>query len=38
MLLIDLAPGEDIRRERLCFKISEGLHDADFVHKAETIL
>jgi hypothetical protein len=38
MLLIGLAPGDDVRRKRLCIRFSEGLHDAEFVSEAEAIL
>jgi hypothetical protein len=38
MLLIGLAPGDDVRRKRLCIRLAEGLHDAEFVNDAEAIL
>jgi hypothetical protein len=38
MLLIVLAPEDDVRRERLCIRLAEGLHDTYFVNEAEAIL
>jgi hypothetical protein len=38
MLLIGLAPGDDVRRTRLCIRLAEGLHDAEFFNYAEAIL
>jgi hypothetical protein len=38
MLLIGLTPGDDVRRKKLCIRLAEGLHDAEFVNEAEAIL
>jgi hypothetical protein len=38
MVVIGLTPGDDTRRKRLCIRLAEGLHDAEFVKEAEEIL
>jgi hypothetical protein len=38
MLLIGPTPDDDMRRKKLCIRLAEGLHDAEFVNEAEAIL
>jgi hypothetical protein len=38
ILLISITPGDDVRRKKLCIRLAEGLHGAEFAKEAEAIL